>query len=232
MIRYNCPICEKPVESSDFLAGLSIRCPNCQSNIDVPRSSAIGEEPREEPRREEPRRVPGRKEPLPLLAPPDKAGPCLFCTDDIETRTAFVRLRNRSIQGYLKCRCCESCYKRVNAWDRLRFWFMGLMFGSLAFSFFCGIPIAAMVGGKDKEPSTPLQTTVAISVIAVPFALFFLTPIALFFVRGWRAGQIMYPATNALLKRLLGTPWWGLGHHVWMVREPPRGEPYLEFKEP
>jgi hypothetical protein len=228
MIRFNCPDCDRRIESDDSAAGLPIRCPHCHSPIEVPRGPHVDDAPRPpEPERE----PPAERGPV-KITPPDKPGPCLFCTDPQgDVRTAFVRLRNRRIQGYLQCRCCERCYGAVNAWDWLRLWIMGIALGALAFAFCAGIPIAAVVGGKDKEHSTPLQTTVAISVLVLPMAGFFLTPIFLFFFRGHRAAKIMHPATNGLLKRLLGTPWWGLGNHAWMVREPPPGEPYLEFQE-
>jgi hypothetical protein len=71
MIRHTCPSCEHSLQSSDDLAGMPIRCPECRQPLEVPRTAATGAAPQPTALPE----PPPLREPRPPLPPPPPAQP-------------------------------------------------------------------------------------------------------------------------------------------------------------
>jgi hypothetical protein len=235
MIRHACPHCDHEFHSADELAGLPIRCWNCQQSVEVPRPSPVETATAVAPRpsgddaemdaevgflwtvREFGRRL-LRGEVFRRYDPePGHRGHCMLCGEPgVEVRRFYLRvfgLRDLVLFAFsrhlnVQGWGCDGCYKK-GIWLN-RFHWLGLLVMAaliLVWIFVC-IPLATEVRRSD-DLSPESAKAISLGILIAPVLLLLALP---FVMQPWlkkRTRAVLNRDADARLRDLAGVRRWG-----------------------
>jgi hypothetical protein len=237
LIRHACPHCDHEFHSADELAGLPIRCWNCQQSVEVPRpalvetatTTAVAPRPSADDAemdaevgflwtvRDFGRRV-VRGEVFRRYDPePGHRGHCMLCGEPgVEVRRFYLRVLGLSDlvlfafsrQVNVQGWGCDGCYRKGIWLNRLRWFGLLAMAGLFLVWLFVCIPLAGTISHSD-DISPEAAKALGLGILIVPVVLMFALPLVM---QPWlkrRTRVVLNRDVDLRLRELAGVRRWG-----------------------